>query len=81
MADWYRTRSARDLGGALRAIRKVRSRTQTAFADDAALSRSTVQRMERGSDVAISAVLTAVNELGYELILVPQGSRIDIGSR
>jgi transcriptional regulator with XRE-family HTH domain len=81
MANWYRTRSARDLGSALRSARMARSVTQAQFADLAALSRSTVQRLEHGSDVAISAVLTAVNEVGYEVILVPQGSRIEISAR
>lgn len=81
MAGWYRARSPRDLGGALRSARASRSMTQAQFADLAALSRSTVQRLEHGSDVAISAVLIAVNELGYEVILVPQGSRIEISPR
>jgi transcriptional regulator with XRE-family HTH domain len=81
VAEWYRARSARDLGGALRNARRARSLTQAAFAEDAALSRSTVQRIEHGADVATSAVLSAVNELGYEMILVPQGSRIEISRR
>jgi transcriptional regulator with XRE-family HTH domain len=79
LADWYRTRSPRDLGRALRAARSARRITQVQFAEDSDISRSTIQRMENGGSVAISAVLTAANELGYEFILVPQGGRIEIG--
>jgi transcriptional regulator with XRE-family HTH domain len=80
-AIWYRARSASDAGRALQTIRKQRRRTQIELADDSGISRSTIQRIEQGADVALSTVISAVSELGYEVVLIPRGSGVEIVPR
>lgn len=77
-ALWYRARSARDTGRAIRDIRKAHGLTQQDLADQSTISRSTVQRMERSGDVALAAAIAALGELGYEMVLVPRGSSVEV---
>jgi transcriptional regulator with XRE-family HTH domain len=75
---WYRARSRDDIGSAVRKARKRTGTSQVDFADNARVSRSTVQRLERGDDVSVDAVLAALAELGLEAILVPRGAQITV---
>lgn len=75
---WFRARSPRDVGTAIRSLRGDRKLTQFELGDEANLSRSTVQRIERGSEVGLGAVMSAVAELGYEFVIVPRGARVEV---
>ncbi len=75
---WYRARSARSLGQAIRSVRRDHQTTQIELSDAARISRATVQRMEGGSDVGLSAALAAIAELGYEVVVVPRGASIEV---
>lgn len=78
---WYRARSRDDIGSAVRKARKRQSANQVDLADRAGVSRSTVQRLERGDDVSVDALLSTLAELGLEAILVPRGARVTVSQR
>lgn len=80
-ATWYRARSRRDIGSAVRKARKREGANQIDLAERTGVSRSTVQRLERGDDVSVEALLTCLAELGLEAILVPRGARLTVGVR
>lgn len=73
---WYRARSRRDLGSAMRSARKREGVTQIELAERLNISRSTVQRLEHGDDVSVEAVLSSIAELGLEAIIVPKGAHV-----
>lgn len=73
---WYRARSRRDLGSAMRSARKREGVTQIELAERLNISRSTVQRLEHGEDVSVEAVLSSIAELGLEAIIVPKGAHV-----
>lgn len=76
---WYRARSRTDIGSAVRKARQRRGANQFDFAARAGLSRSTLQRLERGDDVSLDALLAVLAELGLEAILVPRGAQLTVG--
>jgi len=78
---WYRARSRDDIGSAVRKARKRQNANQVDLADRAGVSRSTVQRLERGDDVSVDALLSTLAELGLEAILVPRGARVTVSQR
>lgn len=78
---WYRARSRQDIGAAVRDARKSDGANQVEFADRAGVSRSTVQRLERGDDVSVDALLSALSELGLEAVIVPRGASITVSPR
>ncbi|MBU1250032.1 MULTISPECIES: helix-turn-helix domain-containing protein [Microcella] len=80
-APWYRARSRHDIGSAVREARKLDGRNQVDFAERAGVSRSTVQRLERGDDVSVDALLSALAELGLEAIIVPRGAHVSVSTR
>ena len=73
---WYRARSRRDLGSAMRSARKREGVTQIELAERLNISRSTVQRLEHGDDVSVEAALSSIAELGLEAIIVPKGAHV-----
>ncbi|MGY6497888.1 MAG: helix-turn-helix domain-containing protein [Microcella sp.] len=78
---WFRARSRRDFGGAVADARKDAKLTQFDLAERTGLSRSTVQRLEGGEDVSLEAALTALAELGFEAIIVPRRSRVQVSEQ
>lgn len=80
-ATWYRARNRQDIGSAVRDARKAIGTNQVDFADSTGVSRSTVQRLERGDDVSVEALLSALAELGLETVIVPRGARLTVSPR
>jgi len=78
---WYRARSRDDIGSAVRKARKREGANQVDLADRVGVSRSTVQRLERGDDVSVDSLLSTLAELGLEAILVPRGARVTVSPR
>lgn len=75
---WFRARSRRDFGAAVADARKDAKLTQFELADRTGLSRSTIQRLERGADISLGAALTALAELGHEAVIIPRRSRVHV---
>jgi DNA-binding XRE family transcriptional regulator len=61
--------------------RKREGANQVDLADRVGVSRSTVQRLERGDDVSVDSLLSTLAELGLEAILVPRGARVTVSPR
>lgn len=78
---WYRARSRRDIGAAVRKARKREGANQIDLAERTGVSRSTVQRLERGDDVSVEALLNCLAELGLEAIIVPRGAHLTVSAR
>ncbi|WP_187264870.1 helix-turn-helix domain-containing protein [Homoserinibacter sp. GY 40078] len=76
---WYRARAPKDLGRAIKSIRRAATVTQFQLADETTISRSTIQRLEQGADVSLATAITVLGELGYELIVVPRGAELGVG--
>jgi transcriptional regulator with XRE-family HTH domain len=81
LEPWYRARSRADIGSAVRKARQRRGANQIDIAARAGVSRSTLQRLERGDDVSLDAVLAVLAELGLEAILVSRGAQLTVGPR
>ncbi|GAA4628232.1 helix-turn-helix domain-containing protein [Cellulomonas oligotrophica] len=75
---WYRTRSMRSLGVAVRDARETRGLTQDELADLISSSRPTLSRLERGASVSAETVLEALARCGYEMVVVPRGSQVTV---
>lgn len=73
---WHRGRSRPDIGSAVREARKRAGLTQVELADQLPISRTTLQRIERGDDSSLQALLSTTAELGMEIILVPRGAEV-----
>jgi len=78
---WYRARSRADIGSAVRKARQRQGANQIDFAARAGVSRSTLQRLERGDDVSLDALLAVLAALGLEAILVSRGAQWTVGPR
>lgn len=81
LVTWYRARSRRDIGSAVSKARKREGTNQFDLADRTGLSRSTIQRLERGDDVSVEALLSCLAELGLEAVFVPRGARLTVSAR
>lgn len=75
---FYRARNLRALATAVQGARRDRGLTQDDLARTIGSSRPTVSRMERGAPVATSTVVDALAACGYELVVVPRGSRLTV---
>lgn len=75
---FYRARTAGALANAVRGARDTHGLTQSELADAIGSSRPTISRMERGAPVAADTVLAALAECGYEVVVVPRGSRVTV---
>jgi transcriptional regulator with XRE-family HTH domain len=75
---WYRARAPKDLGRAIRSIRRASAITQFELADETTISRSTIQRLEHGADVSLATAITILGDLGYEMIVVPRGAELEV---
>lgn len=78
MQAWYRARTQASLGQALVGIREGAGLTQTEAAERAGASRPTISRLERGRATSTAVVLDLLAATGYEVILVPRGSRVAV---
>lgn len=78
MQAWYRVRTQASLGEAVADIREAAGLNQTEAAEWAGTSRPTLSRLERGRATSTSVVLDVLAATGYEVILVPRGSRVTV---
>lgn len=78
MRQWFRVRSTSAFGQALADIRKDLSLSQDEAAALIGSSRPTISRMELGATVSSELAVRAASEYGYDVILVPRGSRITV---
>lgn len=76
--DWYRVRTLDALGTALAQIRHDADLNQTDAAVRTSTSRPTISRMERGLPASTGTVLGFLSATGYEILIVPRGSRVTI---
>ncbi|MBI9113713.1 helix-turn-helix transcriptional regulator [Sanguibacter suaedae] len=79
-ARFFRARSASGLASAVQAVRTASGRTQTELAESIHSSRPTISRMERGLPTATDTLIDALTECGYELVVVPRGSRVTVAA-
>lgn len=75
---FYRARTLHALAAAVQGARQGRGLTQVDLALAIGSSRPTVSRMERGHPAATDTLLDALAECGYEVVVVPRGSRITV---
>ncbi|WP_345762438.1 helix-turn-helix domain-containing protein [Diaminobutyricibacter sp. McL0608] len=70
---WFRGWSAPAIGRAIQDLRIARDWNQEELAERVDSSRATISRMERGGSVANTLVVRVLDELGYELVIIPKG--------
>lgn len=75
---WFRARRRADLAAAVREARAAAGLSQAQLAEAIDSSRSSVSRLERGEDVTLDVALRSIESLGYEIVVVPRGSRITV---
>jgi transcriptional regulator with XRE-family HTH domain len=66
----------RDLGQAIRRLRKGRGWTQAELAEWLGVNPVTVGRMEQGKPVAMTIAVRAVSLLGARLVVVSKAARV-----
>lgn len=71
-------RGSGGIGNALAAIRKAKGMTQDDLARALGVDRMTTARMEAGKNRTLDRITKAFSLLGYDLVAVPRGSRIDV---
>jgi transcriptional regulator with XRE-family HTH domain len=75
---WYRARTRSALGDALQRVRQDRGATQHELAERIGSSRPTLSRLERGESSQADTILAILAATGYELVVVPRGSRVTV---
>jgi len=70
-----------DFGAAVKTLREKSGENQSEFAERASTSRATISRLERYGAVSLGVAITAVNDLGYEIVIVPRGAMITVERR
>lgn len=78
---WFRARGLQSFAAAIKTLREKSGQNQSEFAERANTSRATISRLERHSAVTMVAAFNAVNNLGYEIIIVPRGAMITVEGR
>jgi transcriptional regulator with XRE-family HTH domain len=78
---WFRARRPQSFGAAIKTLRENSGQNQSEFAERASTSRATISRIEGNGQVSLGTAMAAVNELGYEIVIVPRGAVITIEGR
>ncbi len=78
MQPWYRVRTLASLGTAMAEIRKNAGLNQDDAAALAHASRPTMSRLERGAPSSTAVIIDLLASTGYEVLLVPRGSRVTV---
>jgi transcriptional regulator with XRE-family HTH domain len=68
--------SAKDLGRAVRSLRKQRGWTQEELSEWCGVNRKTIMALERGGPVSIEIAMRALALLGAKVVLVQKGARM-----
>ncbi|KGM13501.1 helix-turn-helix transcriptional regulator [Cellulomonas bogoriensis] len=75
---WYRARTPAMLGTAVQDIRQNAHLNQDELAERTGSSRPTISRLERGRPVALPTLIDALTACGYEMVLIPRGTRVHL---
>lgn len=75
---WYHGKTRQEIASALRQIRTESDITQEQLATILDSSRATISRLERDQDVSLELAVKAFRALGYQLVAVPFGSRVQV---
>lgn len=75
---WYHGKTRQEIASALRQIRTENDITQEQLATKLGSSRATISRLERDQDVSLELAVKAFRALGYQLVAVPFGSRVQV---
>lgn len=74
----WRAITAGDLGRAIRDARASRGFQQIELAERVGVTRMTISRLERGGPVSMETAMRALSECGYEMVVVPKFSRVEV---
>ena len=77
---WFRIRGASGLAHALTEARKDAGVSQDELAERLGVNRLTVVRLEGRPNTIVSRVVRAFSILGYDLVAVPRGATITVGT-
>ena len=66
----------RELGDAIRRVRRERGLTQADLGDRLGVGRMTISRLEKGEAVSVETALRALSECGYAVAVAPKFSRL-----
>lgn len=75
---WYHGKTRQEIASSLRQIRTESDITQEQLATILGSSRATISRLERDQDVSLELAVKAFRALGYQLVAVPFGSRVQV---
>lgn len=78
---WVRVAGSRNLGNALEQVRRTAGVTQVELAERLAVTRTTVIDMEKGRPAALRRLVDACSILGYDVVLVPRGARVEVSEQ
>lgn len=76
---WTNAYDLEQLGAFLGKTRKRKGYTQDEFAEFLGTSHATLSALENGKSVASKTLMTAINDLGLRLVVLPKGERIQVG--
>ncbi len=68
-------RSLKELGAAIRRIRKLRGMTQSQLAEWIGTNRYTIHRLETGGPVGLPMTMSVIAMLGYSVTLTPRDAQ------
>jgi transcriptional regulator with XRE-family HTH domain len=68
----------RELGEAVRRVRRQQNMTQAELAERLGVGRGTIRRLEQGESVSAETALRALGQCGYAVAIVPKFSRLSV---
>jgi len=75
---WIRVKGGSDLGQAREQVRRETGLSQAELAERLDVTRTTVIDMEKGRPAAMRRLVDGFSILGYDLVVVPRGARIEV---
>lgn len=77
--NWTNVYGLDQLGAFLRGARKEKGYTQDEFAEVIGASHATLSALENGKSVTSKTLMTAINDLGLRLVVLPKGESVRVG--
>lgn len=78
---WTNAWSSEDIGRHIAALRKARGLSQTEFAKQLRVSRTTLSALENGGSVSFKLVTKAMSYLGSRFVIVPKAAQVSVKAR
>lgn len=75
---WSNIYSLEQLGSFLKKVRKDKGYTQEEFAEMLNTSHATLSAFENGKSVSSKTLMSAINNLGLRLVVVPKTTRVQV---